>query len=123
MLKGDIQGWYDTGDLGQWDDEQCLFVCGRSDGMFVSGGENVYPQEVEATLREHPLIAEAAVLVRLDVEFGHRMQAFIVVRSKHSLSPDVIRAWLRERVERYKMPRTFEIVPALPRNHLGKIDR
>ncbi len=122
VLKADADGWLDTGDLGQWDDKRHLFVCGRSDDMLISGGENIYPREVEGVLREHPFIEEAAIVVLPDAEFGQRMHACIIVRSGHTLTPADIRHWLQERVERFKVPKRFEIVSELPRNLLGKID-
>jgi fatty-acyl-CoA synthase len=93
--------------------------------MFISGGENVYPQEVEARLLDHPAVAEAAITVRADAEFGARMRAFVVVRPEAEavLTPEVLRNWLRQRLERHQQPRSIEIVAALPRNELGKIDR
>ena len=123
VVRGDAEGWLDTGDLGRWDEAGCLHVCGRADGMFVSGGENVYPQEVEGCLRDHPAVAEAAIAVVPDAEFGQRMRAFVVVRKGDVLPPEDLRAWLRERLDRCKLPRSIELVPALPRNALGKIDR
>jgi fatty-acyl-CoA synthase len=123
VVRPDPQGWLCTGDLGRLDDAGRLHICGRADGMFVSGGENVYPQEVEACLLEHPAVAEAAIAVVADAEFGARMRAFIVVRQGVSLTPEELRAWLRQRLDRHKQPRTIELVAALPRNVLGKIDR
>jgi fatty-acyl-CoA synthase len=122
-LGRDREGWLDTGDLGRFDEDGRLHVCGRSDDMFVSGGENVYPQEVEACLREHPGVAEAAIAVVADAEFGARMRAFVVVREDACPSPNELRAWLRTRLDRHKQPRSIELIDALPRNLLGKIDR
>jgi fatty-acyl-CoA synthase len=116
-------GWLDTGDLGSIDQAGRLHVCGRSDGMFVSGGENVYPQAVEAELREHPDVAEAAIVVVPDAEFGARMRALVVVRTGAAASPESLGAWLRERLDRHARPKTIDFVPALPHNVLGKIER
>jgi fatty-acyl-CoA synthase len=116
-------GWLDTGDLGSFDDLGRLHVCGRADGMFVSGGENVYPQEVEAHMREHPAIADAAIAVVSDAEFGHRMRAFVVLREDENATAREIGTWLKQRLERCKQPKSIELVADLPRNLLGKIDR
>ena len=117
------QDWFDTGDLGRFDEAGHLHICGRADGMFVSGGENVYPAEVEARILEHPDVAEAAITVVADAEFGARMRAFVVVRPEAPLTPEALRNWLRRSLERYQQPRSIEIVATLPHNALGKIDR
>lgn len=117
------QGWLGTGDLGRRDEAGRLHICGRVDGMFVSGGENVFPQAVEACLLEHPAVAEAAIAVVPDAEFGARMRAFIVVRADASLTPEELRTWLHQRLDRHQRPRSIELVATLPRNLLGKIDR
>jgi acyl-CoA synthetase (AMP-forming)/AMP-acid ligase II len=123
VLRHDAEGWLDTGDLGRFDEAGRLHICGRADGMFVSGGENVYPQEVEACLHEHPAVAEAAIAVVADAEFGARMRAFFVVRPGAALGPEELRAWLRPRLDRHQQPKSCERVLSLPRNLLGKIDR
>jgi fatty-acyl-CoA synthase len=123
VLRAGADGWLDTGDVGRFDDAGRLYVCGRSDGMFVSGGENVYPQEVEACLLEHPVVAEAAIAVVADAEFGARMRAFVVARSGAALDAEEVRAWLRQRLDRHKQPKSVELLPAMPRNLLGKLDR
>jgi fatty-acyl-CoA synthase len=123
VLRPDTQGWLRTGDLGRRDEAGRLHICGRADGMFVSGGENVYPQAVEACLLEHPAVAEAAIAVVADAEFGSRMRAFIVVRADASLTPEALGSWLRQRLDRHQQPKSIDLVEALPRNLLGKIDR
>jgi acyl-CoA synthetase (AMP-forming)/AMP-acid ligase II len=119
----DTGDWFDTGDLGRLDEEQRLHVCGRADQMFVSGGENVYPQRVRECLQDHPAVHEAVIAVVQDPEFGHRMRAFVVARPGMPLEHDELREWIRERVERFEVPRSIEILPDLPRNALGKVDR
>jgi acyl-CoA synthetase (AMP-forming)/AMP-acid ligase II len=123
VWRHDAEGWLDTGDLGRFDQAGRLYICGRADGMFISGGENVYPQEVEACLRQHPAVAEAAIAVVRDVEFGARMRAFVVVHPGLPVTPEELRAWLRQRLDRHKQPKSIERVEDLPRNALGKIDR
>jgi acyl-CoA synthetase (AMP-forming)/AMP-acid ligase II len=123
VLRPGADGWLDTGDLGRLDAAGRLFVCGRADAMFVSGGENVYPEETEATLVSHPALLDAAVSVVPDAEFGQRMLAWVVPRAEAGLDETVMREWLRARLERYKVPRRIMLVPSIPRNALGKIDR
>jgi acyl-CoA synthetase (AMP-forming)/AMP-acid ligase II len=123
VLRPAADGWLDTGDLGRADAQGRLFVCGRADAMFVSGGENVYPEETESTLAAHPALLDAAVTVVPDAEFGQRMLGWVVPRAEAELDETVLRDWLRQRLERYKLPRRIVVVPSIPRNALGKIDR
>jgi fatty-acyl-CoA synthase len=115
--------WLDTGDLGRFDEAGRLHLCGRADGMIISGGENVYPQEIETRVLEHPDVAEVAIAAVTDAEFGARMRALVVVRPESHLSPEVLRAWLHQRLDRHQRPKSIEIVAELPHNVLGKIDR
>ena len=110
-----------TGDLGHLDQLGRLFVDGREDDMIVSGGENVYPQEVEDLLAGHPAIVEAAVVGVPDPEFGQRLRALVVRRPGRELSAAEVRAFVRERLARFKVPRDVEFVDALPRNETGKV--
>jgi acyl-CoA synthetase (AMP-forming)/AMP-acid ligase II/NAD(P)-dependent dehydrogenase (short-subunit alcohol dehydrogenase family) len=123
VLRTGADGWLDTGDLGQVDAQGHLFVCGRSDEMLISGGENVYPAQVEACLLTHPAISEAAVTVVEDPEFGQRLHAFVVLRPNETETPESLRTWLSARLERFQIPRRVTLVSVLPRNALGKIDR
>lgn len=123
VLHPNGQGWRDTGDLGRQDQAGNLFVCGRADTMFVSGGENVYPHEVEEVLAQHPSLTDIAILVVADVEFGQRMVAAVVARPEEPVSPEQLKEWLRARLERFKVPRQIEILPQIPRNPLGKLNR
>jgi acyl-CoA synthetase (AMP-forming)/AMP-acid ligase II len=123
VMHPGADGWLCTGDLGRLDQAGRLHICGRADGMFVSGGENVYPQVVEACLSEHAAVAEAAIVAVPDPEFGARMRAFIVLHASASLTPEELRTWLRQRLDRHQLPKTIELVDQLPRNLLGKIDR
>jgi fatty-acyl-CoA synthase len=123
VVQPDGEGRLDTGDLGRFDEAGRLHVCGRADGMFVSGGENVYPQAVEACLLGHPAVIEAAIVVDADAEFGAGMRAFVVVRAASSLTPEELRTWLRQRLDRHQQPKSITMVESLPRNLLGKLDR
>jgi fatty-acyl-CoA synthase len=109
-----------TGDLARLDAQGRLFIEGRDDDMVVSGGENVYPQEVEDELARHPAVTEAAVIGVPDAEFGQRLRAFVVA---HDVDETRLREHLRARLARYKMPREFVFLDALPRNPTGKVDR
>ncbi len=123
VLHAGPDGWYDTGDLGRFDSEGRLFVCGRADHMFVSGGENVYPEETEGLLAAHPSLEDAAVTVVPDPEFGQRMIGLVVPRPGAAFDEEALRAWLGGRLERFKLPRRIHAVAEIPRNSVGKIDR
>jgi len=123
VLQPAADGWRETGDLGRRDERGNLYVCGRVDSMLVSGGENVYPHELEEVLASHESVAEVAVLVVDDADFGQRMVAVVVARSRAELDGASLKQWLSERVERFKIPRSIHVVTAIPRNPLGKVDR
>ena len=116
-----IDGFMSTGDLGHLDAAGRLFIDGRADDMIVSGGEKVFPAEVEAALAAHPDVAEAAVVGVPDAEFGQRLRAFVVARPGAAVGEDVLRAYLKDRLARFKVPRDFVFIPQLPRNALGKV--
>lgn len=113
----------DTGDMGYVDGTGRLFVVGRSDDMIVSGGENVYPEEVEEVLATHPAIAEVAVVGVPDERFGQRLRALVVLRHGSHVGADEVKRYVRDRLARFKVPRDVEFVSALPRNATGKILR
>ncbi|MGH1562546.1 AMP-binding protein [Mumia sp. DW29H23] len=113
-------GLMSTGDVGTLRDG-LLFVEGRDDEMIVSGGENVYPQEVEDCLARHPAVLEVAVVGVEDAEFGHRLAAWVALRPGAAASEDELKAHVRERLARYKVPREVRFVDELPRNATGKV--
>ena len=121
--KETVRGLMNTGDLGHLDDAGRLFVEGREDDMIVSGGENVFPQEVEDVLAGHADVADAAVVGVADAEFGQRLRAFVVARAGRSPSEDELKAYLKRHVARYKVPREVVFLPELPRNPTGKVLR
>lgn len=123
VLHRNSSVWHDTGDVGRFDAFGCLHVCGRSDSMFISGGENVYPEAVEDCLRENLHIEDAAVIVVPDDDFGQRMKAYVVLKHPLSAGPEALKHWMSLRLERHQLPATIEIVSSLPRNALGKLDR
>jgi acyl-CoA synthetase (AMP-forming)/AMP-acid ligase II len=110
-----------TGDVGHFDEDGRLFVDGRDDEMIVSGGENVFPQEVEELLDRHEAVADVAVVGVDDQEFGQRLKAVVVRRGGANLSADDVREYVKRHLARYKVPREVEFVDALPRNATGKV--
>jgi acyl-CoA synthetase (AMP-forming)/AMP-acid ligase II len=117
------EGFMASGDLGYLDEAGRLFVVGRDDEMIVSGGENVYPIEVEKTLAAHPNVAEAAVIGVDDAQYGQRLAAFIVLEHGASATPDTLKQHVRENLANYKIPRDITILDELPRSSTGKIVR
>jgi fatty-acyl-CoA synthase len=116
-----IDGHMTTGDLGYLDEEGRLFVQGRADDMIVSGGENVYPEEVEETLEKHDSVAEAAVIGVEDEKFGERLKAFVVKDGE--VSEDDLKGYVKEQLANYKVPREIEFLDELPRKPQGKVDK
>jgi acyl-CoA synthetase (AMP-forming)/AMP-acid ligase II len=112
-----------SGDVGYLDEAGRLFVVGRDDEMIVSGGENVYPIEVEKILAAHPEVSEASVLGVDDEHYGQRLVAFVVLGPGGSASPDALKAHVRENLANYKVPRTIRVLRSLPRGSTGKILR
>ncbi len=112
-------GWFRTGDLVKCDDDGFFYVAGRKKEMFISGGENVYPAEVEVALGAHPDVAECAVVGMPDSRWGEVGCAFVVPRNG-SFDAAVVKPWLRERLAPYKVPKRFVCVDDLPRNASGK---
>jgi fatty-acyl-CoA synthase len=120
--KERIDGLVATGDLGHLDEAGRLFVDGRDDDMIVSGGENVYPREVEDALLTHPAVADAAVVGVPDERFGEALVAHVVPR-EDDVPPEELRAHLKERLAGYKVPREIVVHESLPRNETGKVVR
>ncbi len=118
-----IDGYMSSGDMGHFDDDGLLFVDGRDDDMIVSGGENVFPQEVENLLEERDDIAEVAVVGVDDVEWGKRLRAFVVPESGASPDGDEIKLYVKENLARHKVPRDVVFIDELPRNATGKLLR
>ena len=117
------EGFMSSGDIGYLDDAGRLFVVGRDDEMIVSGGENVYPIEVEKALSTHPDVREASVIGVDDEQFGQRLAAFVVLNDGGSATPEGLKQNVRENLANYKVPREITILDELPRNSTGKIVR
>ena len=116
-----VGGLMSTGDVGHFDSGGRLFVDGRDDEMIVSGGENVFPREVEDLLADHGQIEEVAVVGVEDHEFGQRLKAFVVTRNGTELSAEAVQSYVKENLARYKVPRDVVFVEQLPRNATGKV--
>ncbi len=116
-------GFMSSGDVGYLDEAGRLFVVGRDDEMIVSGGENVYPIEVEKTLAAHPEVAEASVIGVDDEQYGQRLAAFVVLAAGASATPDALKQHVRENLANYKVPREISVLDELPRGSTGKILR
>jgi fatty-acyl-CoA synthase len=117
----DTAGWFHTGDVGYFDADGFLYICDRVKDMIITGGENVYPAEVEAVLYAHPAIAEVAVLGQPDEKWGEAVVAVAALKAGATLNLEELRAWGGERLARYKLPSRLETVEALPRNPAGKV--
>lgn len=117
----DAEGWFHTGDIGYLDNEGYLFICDRLKDMVISGGENVYPAEVESVLYTHPSIAEVAVIGLPDDKWGEAVTAVVALHSGESLSLEALREFATPHLARYKIPLRLEIVESLPRNPAGKV--
>jgi fatty-acyl-CoA synthase len=110
-----------TGDVGRFDEGGRLFVEGRDDEMIVSGGENVFPKEVEDLLARHEAVAEAAAIGVADNDFGQRLRAFVVLEQGKQASEDELQAHVKRNLARYKVPREVVFLDELPRNATGKV--
>jgi acyl-CoA synthetase (AMP-forming)/AMP-acid ligase II len=119
--KDVIDGLMATGDVGHFDEGGRMFVDGRDDDMIVSGGENVFPQEVEELLHRHDAVEDAAVVGVDDEKFGQRLRAVVVKRKGKSLSEDQVKKYVKEHLAGYKVPRDVRFIDELPRNATGKV--
>ena len=119
--KESIDGLLASGDIGHFDADGRLFIDGREDDMIVSGGENVFPAEVEDALAAHPAIREAAVVAVADDEYGQRLRSFVALQPGATLTEQDVKDFVRQRLARFKVPRDVRFVEALPRNPTGKV--
>ena len=116
-----VGGLMSSGDVGHFDDQGRLFVAGRDDEMIVSGGENVFPREVEDLLAGHDAVSEVAVIGVADEQYGQRLRAFVVLESGRDSSADALKDHVKANLARYKVPREIVFLEELPRNATGKV--
>ncbi len=116
-------GWFRTGDVGRQDADGFLYITGRRKEMMIVGGENVFPREIEAALLDHPAVAEAAVVGVPDASRGEVPAAFVICREGQSATDAELRAFVRERLAGYKVPRFVRVAEELPRSPTGKIHK
>jgi fatty-acyl-CoA synthase len=116
-----IDGLLSSGDVGYFDDRGLLYISGRDDEMIVSGGENVFPAEVEDCISGHPDVVEATAIGVEDKEWGHRLRAFVVKKDNASVDEDTIKKHVKDQLAKYKVPREVIFLDELPRNPTGKI--
>jgi fatty-acyl-CoA synthase len=116
-----IDGLMSSGDVGYFDEHRLLYVSGRDDEMIVSGGENVFPAEVEDLISGHPEVVEATAIGVDDKEWGARLRAFVVKKPDATVDEDAIKVYVRDHLARYKVPREVIFLEELPRNPTGKI--
>ncbi|OBL08245.1 acyl-CoA synthetase [Mycobacterium sp. 1245499.0] len=116
-----IDGLLSSGDVGYFDENGLLYISGRDDEMIVSGGENVFPAEVEDLITGHPDVVEATAIGVEDKEWGHRLRAFVVKKDGADLDEDTVKHYVRDHLARYKVPREVVFLDELPRNPTGKI--
>ncbi|MDT7630762.1 MAG: fatty-acyl-CoA synthase [Pseudonocardiales bacterium] len=119
--KEQVKGLMSSGDVGHFDAAGRLFIDGRDDEMIVSGGENVFPREIEELLARHEAIKEASTIGVPDEKFGQRLRAFVVLRDGAALSGDEVRRYVAENLARFKSPREVVFLDVLPRNPTGKV--
>lgn len=117
----DADGWLHTGDLGSFTESGRLKIVGRKKDMFIVGGFNAYPAEIEGFLMEHPAVAQAAVIGVPDERLGQVGKAFVVLKGDSELSADDLIGWSRDRMAGFKVPRVVTFLDALPLNATGKV--
>ncbi len=119
--KERLEGFVSSGDVGHFNDDGMLFVDGRDDEMIVSGGENVFPGEVEDLIAGHEAVIEVAVLGIEDEKFGQALKAWVVPVEDDAIDEAAIKAFVRQNLAAYKAPKEVVFVAELPRNATGKI--
>ncbi|HNC15196.1 MAG TPA: AMP-binding protein, partial [Solirubrobacterales bacterium] len=119
--KENLDGYLSSGDVGHFDEDGRLYIDGRDDEMIISGGENVYPAEVEDLISGHDQVVESAVIGVDDEKFGQALRAYVVLKTPDSLDEDGVRKYVKANLASYKAPRDVIFLPELPRNATGKI--
>ena len=116
-------GWFHTGDLGYVDEQGFVFLTGRASDMYISGGTNIYPREIEEVLVTHPAISEAAVLGVPDPKWGESGVAIVVNTAGQSVTADELAAFLDGRIARYKLPKRYFFWDEVPKSAYGKVPK
>lgn len=116
-----VDGWFRSGDVGRWDENGYLYIVDRKKDMILTGGENVYPREVEEVLYEHPSVLEVAVVGTVDPTWGEKVVAVISLREGVDVSAEELIAFCKERIASYKKPRHVVFIDMLPKNASGKV--
>ena len=116
-------GWLRTGDVGYLDEDGYLFLKDRKKDMIISGGENIYPAEVENAIFDHPKVADVAVIGVPDEKWGETVKACVVIKEGESLSEAGIIEWTRSKIAKFKCPKSIDFLETLPRNPSGKVLR
>ena len=116
-----VDGWVYTGDVGYYDEKGYVYIVDRRKDMIVSGGENIYPREVEEVLYSHPAIQEAAVIGIPDPYWVEKVHAVVTLNEGASVTEDELIAFCKEKIARFKAPKSVEFVDSLPKNPSGKI--
>jgi long-chain acyl-CoA synthetase len=114
-------GWYHSGDLGYFDPDGYLYIVDRKKNMIISGGQNIFPREIEEVLYQHPGVAEAAIVGEPDPYWGEAVIAYLVASPGHTLDPAALKAHCAEHLARYKIPKAFRVISEMPKNATGKI--
>jgi len=116
-----VKGWLHTGDMGHYDDEGYIYIVDRKKDLIISGGENVYPREVEEVLYQHPAVLEAAVIGIPDPYWIEKVHAVVVTKKGKTTTPEELIAFCKKHIAGYKTPKSVELVESLPKNPAGKI--
>ena len=117
----DQHGWFHTGDIARFDEDGFFFIVDRKKDMFISGGENVYPVEIERALYEHRAVKQCAVIGVPDEKWGQVGRAFVVLHSGESANEEELLAFLRSKLARYKVPKNLRFLDEMPLSPAGKI--
>ena len=116
-------GWWHTGDLARCDPDGYFYITGRKKDMYISGGENVYPVEVEVVLESHPAVAEVAIIAEPDSRWGEHGIAVVVARPGFTPTAEELTGYCEGKLARFKIPRRVVFISQLPRNAMGKVQK